>query len=357
MQSRNEQTDQPQLQDIGPRPSLDVESIQREIADGYINEQTHPSAPLRILNYNQRAQFDWRWNAATMLCRGLIVDDVWNVVSRPFPKFFSVDQLNGIVPVEPFEVFEKLDGSLGILYHVDGQPFIASRGSFTSEQAQRATAIYRRKYSGINVDQSSSTYLFEIIYPENRIVVDYGETEDLILLAVIDTKTGMERPLPDIGFPVVKRYDGFSQFDEIMATQDGTREGFVVRFQSGQRVKIKFDEYKRLHKLLTGVSPKAIWELLRSGDDMAKAIERVPDEFFQWVRDTESALRQAFSSIELAARTDMRLSGTRKELAEHFIKCPYPGLMFAMLDGKDYADQIWRMIKPSGKAFRCDVDV
>lgn len=49
-----------------PQPSLNVEAIQQEVAAGYINEQLHPSAPLRILNYSQRAQFDWRWNAATM---------------------------------------------------------------------------------------------------------------------------------------------------------------------------------------------------------------------------------------------------------------------------------------------------
>lgn len=60
------------VQHVVPQPSLDVEAIQREIAAGYINEQPHPSASLRILNYSQRAQFDWRWNAETMQCRGLI---------------------------------------------------------------------------------------------------------------------------------------------------------------------------------------------------------------------------------------------------------------------------------------------
>lgn len=232
-----------------------VAAIQDEIASGYINEQAHPSAPLRILNYSQRAQFDWRWNAATMQCRGLIVDADWNVVARPFEKFFSFEQLGGDVPVEPFEAYEKMDGSLGILYFLDGVPQIASRGSFISDQAKRATDMLSDKYAGAQFDENH-TYLFEIIYPENRIVVDYGDREELVLLAIIETATGKEIPLSeyDSPFPVVKRYDGFSQFDELLATQDQSREGFVVRFESGQRVKIKFDEYKRLHKLLTGVS-------------------------------------------------------------------------------------------------------
>lgn len=349
----NEPSSKNPIHNFVAQPALDIEAVEHEIAAGYISAQAHPLAPLRILNYTQRAQFDWRWNAQTMQCRGLIVDDQWNIVCRPFPKFFSVEQLGGFVPVEPFEAYEKLDGSLGILYHVDGQPHIASRGSFTSDQALRASAMLARKYADARFDPSC-TYLFEIIYPENRIVLDYGDREELVLLAIIETSTGKERSLHtyDSVFPVVKRYDGIHQFEELMATQDGSREGFVVRFESGQRVKIKFDEYKRLHKLLTGVTPKAIWEVLQSGSDLSNVIERVPDEFFQWVRETESKLQAAFAAIEATARSEMTYEGSRKEIAERFKQCQYPGVMFAILDGKDYADQIWRMIKPSGQAFR-----
>ena len=335
---------------------LNVEAIQKEIANGYISEQAHPTAPLRILNYTQRAQFDWHWTPETMQCRGLIVDAEWSVVARPFEKFFSFEQLDGAIPSEPFEVYEKMDGSLGILYRIDGAPYIATRGSFVSPQAERATEILRRKYGHVQLDDSL-TYLFEIIYPENRIVVDYGGMEDLILLAAIETATGAERPLDDIGFPLVKRYDGMTQFGELMAQQDGAREGFVVRFQSGQRVKIKFDEYKRLHRILTGISPKAIWEALRSGDDLSDIIERVPDEFYRWVRQTEAELMSSFADIENTARAGMIYEGGRKDIAEHFRRQRYPGVMFAMLDGKSYEDQIWRMIKPSGHSFRCDIDV
>lgn len=83
-------------------------------------------------------------------------------------------------------------------------------------------------------------------------------------------------------------------------------------------------------------------------------IERVPDEFFEWVRDTEDRLTSAFAAIEETARAEMVLGGTRREIAERFKRCQYPGVMFSMLDGKDYHDQIWKMIRPSGKAFRCE---
>lgn len=333
---------------------MNIEAILREIDAGYIGVEKHPTAPLRILNYTQRTQFDWRWNAETMACRGLIVDDNWNVVARPFPKFFSVEQMDFNIPVEPFQVFDKVDGSLGILYFVDGEPHIATRGSFTSEQAQRATQMLRTKYNEAGFDHNF-TYLFEIIYPENRIVLDYGNEEKLVLLAIIHTETGREGVPFHYSFEAVKQYHGIDDFDELLAIQDANREGFVVKFESGLRVKIKFEEYKRLHKLLTGVSPKTIWEALKAGGDLSPVVERVPDEFHQWVRETENDLLAQYAKIELDARSNIKFGGSRKELAQHFKDCQYPDIMFAMLDGKDYSEAIWRKIKPDGRpVFKCD---
>jgi T4 RnlA family RNA ligase len=323
---------------------INKETIKREIANGYISEQQHPTAPLRILNYTQKTQFDWHWNNETKQCRGLIVDNNWNIVARPFQKFFSYEQLNGVVPNEPFTAYEKMDGSLGILYHVDGVPYIATRGSFTSPQAERATEIYRRKYRKVKVDQSM-TYLFEIIYPENQIVVNYGNTEDLILLAVIETETGDELPLPNIGFTVVKQYD-ITEFKQLLEQQNDDREGFVVRFQSGQRVKIKFDEYKRLHKIITSLNPKHIWETLRSGKTLDNLLERTPDKFQQWVRETENELMKQFAEVECEARRKLQFGNDRKKLAQIFKQCQFHGIMFAILDRKNYKQLIWKTIKP-----------
>ena len=94
------------------------------------------------------------------------------------------------LPNEPFEVYEKLDGSLGILYWLGDEPYIATRGSFESPQAQIATELLRA-YDLSGLDRRR-TYLFEIIYPENRIVVNYDDRRELVLLAIIDTATGRE---------------------------------------------------------------------------------------------------------------------------------------------------------------------
>ncbi len=75
-----------------------------------------------------------------------------------------------------FDVYEKMDGSLGILYWIDDKPFLATRGAFESEQAIKGTELLR-KHQNLNKLNRNYTYLFEIIYPSNRIVVDYGAEE------------------------------------------------------------------------------------------------------------------------------------------------------------------------------------
>jgi RNA ligase len=96
--------------------ALNWDNVEEQVRGGYISKQRHPSAPLTIYNYTHKCQYDWKWTPEALTCRGLIVADSGEIVARPFPKFFSVEQLNGQTPAEPFEVYEKLDGSLGVLY-------------------------------------------------------------------------------------------------------------------------------------------------------------------------------------------------------------------------------------------------
>lgn len=322
--------------------------LEKMIEERYINVQKHPDADLYIYNYSAQTQFEWFWNEATLACRGLILDADKNIVARPLKKFFNLEekQLESI-PDEAFEIYEKMDGSLGILYFIEDQAFIATRGSFTSEQAQRATIMLNEKYKdSIALLRRDCTYLFEIIYPENRIVVHYGDKEELTLLAIVDKATGKELPLEDIGFPIVKRYQTNVELHELAQLEEDNREGFVVKFESGFRVKVKFEEYKRLHHILTNVSSKVIWEHLSENRPIKELIEEVPDEFYDWVKETEQELRKAFHAIEDECKQTYKELSTRKETAAYFLTCKYPRVLFAMLDKKDYHPIIWRLVQP-----------
>lgn len=325
--------------------------------------QKHPTADLYIFNYTQLCQFSRAWTEETMMARGLITDLEGNIKARPFVKFFNYDEHFGDdcklppLPLEKFTVTEKMDGSLGILYWVDDIPYIATRGSFTSDQAIKGTEMLRK----IKFDwPKENTCLFEVLYPENRIVVDYGGREEIVLLSVVHTESGWEMPHKPMEHyfsqfvSVVKSYD-FDNIEKIKEVQDDNKEGFVIRFESGVRTKIKMAEYVRLHRLVTGVNAKTIWELLKNNQNFSDLLERVPDEFYDWVKKTRNSLIEEFNVAEAVAFRDfeaVKSLPTRREQALAIAEIDstrekkLSGIIFSMIDKKPYDQIIWKMVRP-----------
>ena len=353
------------------RPEIDIRDFKKHEAERLITCRQHPTDDLLIWNYTPRCVYENIWDETTMMARGLITSLDGAIVARPFRKFFSLEQLEQLnikIPPSPFAVYDKMDGSLCISYPESWTKFglfkLATRGSFESEQAAWANEIVRRKYSEVELDTHHFTYLFELIDPRNRIVVDYGKVSDLVLLAIVETATGQERDIDDadLPFPRPKKY-GFQKLDEIVdAEQDDEREGFVLKFQTNERVKFKFAEYKRLHKLLTQVSTKSIWESLRDGKPLDEILERVPDEFYTFVKTTKANLEKEFGRLEQQIQkcyAEIEKLPTRKDKAE-YILTNYrntASAVFSLIDGKQYANILWKMIKPKfSKAFKIDLD-
>jgi len=352
-----------------------------------ISIQRHPTLPLLIHNYTPMCQFQKAWDDLSLQCRGLITDLEGNVVARPFRKFFNLSEHEGhqvsghegfrlpaINWKQNFTALKKYDGSLGILY-LDGDRLrLATRGSFTSDQAEEGTAIlYEKGYATPQYGYclGEFTYLFEIIYPQNRVVVDYKGMRDLILLDMIYNKTGegvpysiVESEAKRIGCPVAERLPATPELLQACSIGPDNEEGYVVRFDDGMRVKIKFPEYVRLHRLVTGVSNKSIWESLSDGRGIEELLERVPDEFNNWVRKTVKELRGAFDehlnkATAVYLDTKSRLgTASRKEYALEFNQHrPYTSVLFSLLDGKSPDSLLWKMVKPTFcKPFSSDID-
>lgn len=326
-----------------------MNAYQKLIEDGYLMATKHPEADLWLYNYTAKTQYERAWNEITLSCRGLLLNAAGQVVARPFGKFFNIEEHPPeALPKLPFEVFEKLDGSLGILYWHKGKPFICTRGSFSSEQALKASEWLHTKYApALPRLRQGLTYLFEIIYPENKIVVDYGQTEGLFLLAIIDTQTGLELALEDIGFPLVRKFDGVGDFKVLKSKNLPNSEGYVIRFQNGFRIKVKFEDYVRLHRLITQFSNLSVWEKLSTHAPMEELLERVPDEFYEWVKATITELENQYTAIENECRGAFRVLETRKDTAQYFLTQKYPSILFSMLDNKDYSRNIWQLIRPA----------
>jgi RNA ligase len=331
--------------------------------DGLLYKQTHPTLPLTIWNYTPAVQYGEKWDEVTLQCRGLVTGTEGNVVARPFKKFFNLEE-NKHTPTQDFEVFDKMDGSLGIMFKYNGEMICATRGSFTSDQSKWMSE-FAQKYNYQDIIVEGFTYLFEIIYPENRIVVNYDGQERLVLLGIINTETGDELPHNELfeGFDVVKKYDGVRDYSELKGKVEQNSEGFVVRFSNGDRMKIKGEEYLRLHKIMTNVSTTGVWELLSNGGDINEFLKDVPDEFYKKVKDYVDLLKYSFYRVSedcgkshyyfrYGKYSDKEIEPTRKQFAEHVMNHghpPYRAVMFAMWDGKPYDKLIWNIIKPEWK--------
>jgi hypothetical protein len=324
-----------------------IEKLKQAIADGYIHSCKHPTANLWIYNYTQSTQYDQYWTNETLACRGLILDENYTIISHSIPKFFNIEKIGyDALPNLPFKIYDKLDGSFGILYWLENTPYIATRGSFASKQAVKATELLHSKYAfAIQHLDKSKTYIFEIIYPENRIIVDYGTKEALILLAIVDTKTGSNETLKEIGFPLPTMYS-FSSLSELKTLNWENKEGFVIQYENGFRVKIKFEAYIDLHKIVTQISSLTIWEALKTDESLTRWIENVPDEFFSWIQKVEAELVSKFEAIETIAKAEYKELETDRETAAYFKTCKYSGVLFAMKNNKNYAPIIWKRIRP-----------
>jgi len=332
-----------------------------------VYKQVHPTLPLTIWNYTEKVQYEGLWDEITLQTRGLVTDDEGNVVARPFKKFFNIEEKK-FTATEEFEVYEKMDGSLGILFFYEGKWIVATRGSFTSDQAVKAQEILKSKYIVESIPKGYTT-LFEIIFPENHIVVDYGDEESLVVLGMTSRMSGKEMDYDSLlnvhnesGMSVVKKYDGINDYKQLKEMVKNDQEGFVVKFSNGDRVKVKGVEYLRLHKIMANLSTTAVWEVLSNGGDMENLLKDVPDEFYKKIKTYVQDLKYGFFQIsERAGKLhdgfrygkygDRDSEPTKKEFAEFVFnqdKVLQP-VMFSMWDRKPYDHIIWRIIKPAFK--------
>lgn len=370
-------------------------ALQAEIDAGYVRVGRSGDG-LSIYNYTEKSSYDHHWTPVTLRCRGLIArDDTGEILAWPFPKFFNHSEHGHGNPWAPdlpsadtpFTVFDKIDGSLGIVFYdprrdiVQGTQWrVASRGSFNSEQARWARRyINMRDDSGLAITrrlEPGYTYLCEIVYPENRIVVNNGTWEDLVLLAVYD-EDGHEDMLErssqhrhdwrGVGTIVADYRDVDRTLEQLAAmaadskelvsgaVKSGTAmEGYVLRYATGLRVKIKLADYVRLHAILTGMNERTIWEVLATGGALDDLLESVPDEFMRWARGVAARLRAEHDAYVVAAHLAyanvFREGASRKEFALEAARTDYSGALFRLYDGKAIDELAWKSCRPSGEA-------
>lgn len=341
-----------------------LQTLERYKNDGYLMKQVHPVLPLTIWNYTQTTQFERNWDEITLQCRGLVTDDEGNIVARPFKKFFNIEE-GEHKPTNDFSVYEKMDGSCIILFYYKGEWVVASRGSFTSEQALAAAYLLTTKYDISEFHELTEyTLMLELTAPWNRIVVDYGNEEKLTLLGMIETDTGCDINrgflgafMMGSGIDVVKEYDNIEDYSTLKTLVKDNQEGFVIHFSNGDRCKIKGDEYCRLHNIMTNMSTVSIWESMKNQDEVESLLLDVPDEYYDKIKEYMNTLLDGFweadNHVNAMFKTIYREGMTSSEFSKEvrYIPQPYKSLLFSQFNitFSKYTDSIWNSIRPEYK--------
>ena len=341
-----------------------LEELRKLESEGYLRSVRHRELPLSVFNYTPKTQYERAFGDYPILrlCRGIVLDDEGKVWASPFPKFFNYEEyhVSQLPHGQKIEITQKMDGSLLIVFRYEDKVVYSTRGSFYSDQAIAGGQLFRELYEEDWV-QDGLTYLFEYVGPDNRIVVNY-EYDDLIHLGLINTQSGSDLPR-DERFTCVSTYDvegglfGHDLYSKLKSLNTSNEEGFVIRAISDGdspdwRCKIKFDDYCKLHKIVTGVSNKTIWENLRSNTSFDDILEITPDEFNEWLRVTKKNFETEYELILAQAKmayNEVKDLETRKDQAITLLANykDISHIVFKMLNEHEYSSEIWDMLKPT----------
>ncbi len=330
---------------------------------GLVSRKFDPATGRSLYCYTSRCVYEDGWETFSLMSRGLILhEESKQVVATPFPKFFNAGERGAPIPDLPFEAFEKLDGSLVIIHHHDSRWCAATKGAFDSPQAIWAEArLAAQDVSDLVV---GTTYLVEAIYPENRIVVHYPESVLVLLAAYRDdgievATNALQQTATWLGWRMAARhyYATFSDLAAKAKTLPASKEGFVLRFASGLRLKVKGDEYRRIHALISRCTPLAMWEAMAADDDMQAIRHDLPEEFWDDFDGITTALRGKLDGLlarvgqvnaEVASLSDkdlgLRLSTLPADVRPFLFASRKHGDLMA---GKS-RDAVFRAIRPIG---------
>jgi RNA ligase len=233
---------------------------------------------------------------------------------------------------------------------------VATRGSFASEQAAHATRLLAARYAEFT-PPAGITVLVEILYPANRIVVNYGDTDDLHLLGAVDIATGAvlaPDEVPGWAGPVTATFAAPTFADALALPPRPNAEGVVVRcLRTGAMVKIKQADYVALHRIVTGLTARTVWQHLVDGAPLDDLIEPLPDEFHDWVRAVARSITAAVEADDQRLRADFaavcaRLGDgwQRRDFALAVAAHPQRWAMFQLLDDRDLTPELLKRARP-----------
>lgn len=341
--------------------NYNIKDFFKEVENGNLDCQRKDG--LILFDYTRTCAFERNWNPVTLAARGIVFEEVTGkLIARPLAKFFNLTEpgceIKDLPQGESFIALDKLDGSCGIVFNYNDSWVSITRGSFSSSQSKWATEFLNTKVNTSAMDRAY-TFVFEIIYKENKIVIDYHGKEMLSLLACIHTETGNEvdysglKVLADgIGVECVEKFP-FTTLKEIYEAQSklgADREGWVVWYpKSNFRFKLKGDEYCRIHKMISNLTALGFWRAIDYENTLEIPVlymAGLPEEF----RETSDLLKYHIEKLhkDFFNKIKSMAESCPKEFESKFARYTYMmetfgdlgSLVLAYVEGK-----LWRVKK------------
>ncbi len=230
-----------------------------------------------VVNYTITTTFERLWDEVTLACRGLVVNlETGEIINRPFLKFFNNFEPGCELDYEnPTAIAtEKFDGSMVSIskYIVDNKPvlFVASRSTLNVYVTDIAKKIL--KSYDLNLFDIGITHMFELISPDDKHVVKY-DFEDLVYLGSVINATGEETFLntgkykwPRSAIQTTVDINKLITQMELNEDSSKVEEGYVVQQLGGKKIKFKYKKYMKLHSLMSELSTKKIFEVIKLED-------------------------------------------------------------------------------------------
>jgi len=307
-------------------------------------------------------------------CRGVVFNDDGVCICRPFHKFFNIGEKEETLP-ENINwqsikyISSKIDGSLVTPVIIDDKIFWKTKKSFYSEIACKIQKAWDNKERWIYkyndyiqlAISNFSTPLFEYISPDNRIVIDYGQEEQLISIGSRSMDTGkyfLNKDICNFYYSnFLKEKQGAYKYFIENIKETPLIEGYVLYTEFGENIyKIKTQWYLDRHHLLSSLSYREIIKMIAEEkiDDIIselrlkgfinqiKIIENIIDQYSQ-LRNHEYYIYHELYNNILSKFYDEKIEVTRKEFALKISKTSYVGILFAMYD--DRQDQVEKLIQ------------
>lgn len=316
----------------------------------YLKLDVKVKGDLVLLKYRQ---LDADWTKTPLLdCRGIILDRSkdWDIVSFPYNKFFNLGEgYCAQIDWDTAKFFEKADGSLVTVYWYNNTWNVQTSGTIDADaQTNHATMTFKElfwktvvmQYGSIEVFtkqlNKNYNYMFELCTPWN-IVVTPHEDYKVKLHGIRDMKTLKYVDLVESNLEKVKQYD-LSSVDDMLAKFEDMPwmdEGFIVVDANYNRAKCKNPKYVAVHHTVTGVSPYAIVNVIKTNeiDEYLAYFKHKADEI-NFIKDNWDAEMNRLQTIFDSLKTIDNEKEFALAVFASGLEKSFTGIMFSMKNGK-----------------------